>query len=111
MELRVRPADIRGSKVPLHHAEVHASAAKSLCCTAQVKMLQAKLRLDAYLTDQLPHASRAKLQASIRSGLVLVNGAVQQKTSHSVRPGDAVLCTLVQPQLTSAIPEVSAAWH
>ena len=82
---------------------------KSLCCTAHVRMLQAKLRLDAYLTEQLPQASRAKLQASIRSGLVLVNGAVQQKTSHSVRPGDAVLCTLVQPQLTSAIPEASAA--
>ena len=78
-----------------------------LHCSRQ--MLQAKLRLDAYLTEQLPQASRAKLQASIRSGLVLVNGAVQQKTSHSVRPGDAVLCTLVQPQLTSAIPEVSAA--
>ena len=111
VELCVRPADIRGSKVPLHHAEVHALAAKSLSCTAHVEMLQAKLRLDAYLTEQLPQASRAKLQASIRSGLVLVNGAVQQKTSHSVRPGDAVLCTLVQPQLTSAIPEVSAAWH
>lgn len=75
------------------------------------RLLQAKLRLDAYLTEQLPQASRAKLQASIRSGLVLVNGAVQQKTSHSVRPGDAVLCTLVQPQLTSAIPEAGAARH
>lgn len=93
--------------------------AEMLCLPGQVtvlhspcpRLLQAKLRLDAYLTEQLPQASRAKLQASIRSGLVLVNGAVQKKTSHSVRPGDAVLCTLVQPQLTSAIPEAGAARH
>ena len=36
--------------------------------------LQSKLRLDAYLAAKLPTASRARLQASIKGGLVAVNG-------------------------------------
>ena len=39
--------------------------------------LQAKLRLDAFLSARLPAASRARLQASIKEGLVVVNGRPQ----------------------------------
>lgn len=39
--------------------------------------LQSKLRLDAYLAAKLPTASRARLQASIKEGLVVVNGRQQ----------------------------------
>ena len=34
-------------------------------------------RLDVYLTDYLPNASRAKVQRGIKSGDVTVNGTVQ----------------------------------
>lgn len=39
--------------------------------------LQGKVRLDAYLASKLPQASRARLQASIKEGLVSVNGRAQ----------------------------------
>ena len=38
---------------------------------------QNKLRLDAFLAAKLPAASRARLQASIKGGLVVVNGRQQ----------------------------------
>lgn len=47
--------------------------------------MQGKLRLDAFLSARLPNASRARLQASIKQGLVLVNGRPGHKPSLSVR--------------------------
>ena len=44
-------------------------------------MMQSKLRLDAYLAAKLPTASRARLQASIKEGLVVVNGRQQVRSS------------------------------
>ena len=67
---------------------------------------QGKLRLDAFLTAQVPSASRGKLQACIKAGNVIVNGKQELKTSVSVRPGDDIECTLLDAPVMQAIPEV-----
>ncbi|GAB4822268.1 hypothetical protein N2152v2_009314 [Parachlorella kessleri] len=67
--------------------------------------MQGKLRLDAYLANKLPQASRARLQASIREGLVTVNGRPQPKAAYAVRPGDVVGCSIVSPPPLEASPE------
>jgi hypothetical protein len=47
-------------------------------CSMSVSCLpQNKLRLDAFLAARLPTASRARLQMSIKGGLVAVNGRPQ----------------------------------
>ncbi|DBA85286.1 TPA: hypothetical protein ACH3X2_005979 [Trebouxia sp. C0005] len=66
---------------------------------------QGKLRLDAFLTAQVPQASRGKLQASIKAGNVSVNGKQELKTSSTVRPGDHVQCVLLDAPVMHAIPE------
>lgn len=40
---------------------------------------ECKVRLDQWLTRQLPHVSRARVQTSIRHGLALVNGLPANK--------------------------------
>lgn len=53
--------------------------------------LQTKLRLDAFLAAKLPAASRARLQASIKEGLVVVNGR-QQVGCHFAPPLHREVC-------------------
>ncbi|KAG7666650.1 putative RNA pseudouridine synthase 2, chloroplastic [Nannochloris sp. 'desiccata'] len=64
-----------------------------------------KLRLDAYLAAQLPQTSRARLQASIKGGLITVNGSPQSKASYVVKQGDVVLCSVLPPPPLEAAPE------
>ncbi|KAF8057740.1 RNA pseudouridine synthase 2 [Scenedesmus sp. PABB004] len=64
-----------------------------------------KLRLDAFLAAQLPAASRAKIAASIRAGLVSVNGAPVTKPAHAMRGGERVAVALLPPEPCTAIPE------
>lgn len=64
-----------------------------------------KTRLDAYLAAKLPQASRARLQASIKEGLVAVNGRPQGKSSYGVRLGDAITCSVLPPPPLEAAPE------
>ncbi|DBB08637.1 TPA: hypothetical protein ACH3X3_008761 [Trebouxia sp. C0006] len=64
-----------------------------------------KLRLDAFLTAQVPQASRGKLQACIKAGNVVVNGKQELKTSSTVRAGDDVQCVLLDAPVMQAIPE------
>ncbi|PSC67546.1 ribosomal large subunit pseudouridine synthase D [Micractinium conductrix] len=66
---------------------------------------KAKLRLDAFLSARLPAASRARLQASIKEGLVVVNGRPQPKASYGVKPGDLVACSVLPPPPLEASPE------
>lgn len=56
------------------------------------------MRLDAYVARQLPTASRAKIAASIRAGLVLVNGVSVAKPAAGVRGGDRVHVDLLPPE-------------
>ena len=69
-----------------------------------------KTRLDAFLAAAMPEASRAKVQAAIREGLVLVNGAAPTKPGHSVRAGDVVTAQLLPPAPVEAVPEVRSAF-
>ncbi|CAL8467393.1 g6930 [Coccomyxa elongata] len=64
-----------------------------------------KQRLDAFLSGQMPDASRARLQAAIRDGFVRVNGGVPSKPGLALRPGDVVACRLPPPRSMEASPE------
>ena len=64
-----------------------------------------KLRLDAYLASKLPQTSRARLQASIKEGLVIVNGSTLKKAAYVIKPGDTVLCSVLPPPPLEAAPE------
>lgn len=72
---------------------------------------QGKLRLDAFLAGHMPDASRAKVQSSIKGGLVLVNGKVASKASMVVKPGDMVACELLPPPPMEVRAAAGAARH
>ncbi|KAH9759264.1 RNA pseudouridine synthase 2 [Citrus sinensis] len=57
-----------------------------------------KLRLDAWISSRIDGISRARVQSSIRSGLVSINGQVVSKVSHNVKGGDMVNCTISELQ-------------
>lgn len=62
-------------------------------------------RLDVYLAEKLPNATRAKVQRGIKDGRVTVNGAVQTKVSAPVASGDRIACRLQRPPPIEARPE------
>ncbi len=62
-------------------------------------------RLDVYLTDYLPNASRAKVQRGIKAGDVSVNGTVQTKVSTPVAANDRIEFVLHRPPPIEAKPE------
>lgn len=64
------------------------------------------MRLDAFLCGKLEEASRAKVQASIKEGLVTINGQPLQKAAHAIRLGDVITCRLPTPRRLEAEPEV-----
>ncbi|XP_027090869.1 RNA pseudouridine synthase 2, chloroplastic isoform X2 [Coffea arabica] len=64
-----------------------------------------KLRLDSWVSSRIHGISRARVQSSIRSGLVSVNGRIINKVSHMVRGGDKVNCTISELQQLRAEPE------
>ncbi|CAO2817606.1 unnamed protein product [Amaranthus hypochondriacus] len=57
-----------------------------------------KIRLDAWISSKIEGISRARVQSSIRSGLVSVNGRVVDKVSYGVKTGDEVNCTIAKLQ-------------
>ncbi|XP_058219723.1 RNA pseudouridine synthase 2, chloroplastic isoform X1 [Rhododendron vialii] len=64
-----------------------------------------KIRLDSWISSRINGVSRARVQSSIRTGLVSVNGRVIDKVSHMVRDGDEVECTISELQPLKAEPE------
>ena len=82
------------------------SAAQDAGRSFRVDEGHSKTRLDAFLSAAMPDASRAKLQASIREGLITVNGMAPSKPGHSVRAGDQITCRLLPPAPMEAAPEV-----
>ncbi|KAB2082342.1 hypothetical protein ES319_A05G191600v1 [Gossypium barbadense] len=66
---------------------------------------QGKLRLDSWISSRIQGISRARVQSSIKSGLVKVNGRVVDKVSHSLRAGDKVNCVISDLQPLKAEPE------
>ncbi|XP_059278941.1 RNA pseudouridine synthase 2, chloroplastic [Lycium ferocissimum] len=71
--------------------------------TVDVKTV--KLRLDSWVSSRINGVSRARVQSSIRSGLVSVNGHVTDKVSQMVKGGDKVNCTISDLKPLRAEPE------
>ena len=66
--------------------------------------MQNKLWLDAFLVAKLPAASRARLQASIKEGLVVVNGRQQVTGCASLLGWLRLLPCILQPSLLRLLP-------
>ena len=62
------------------------------------------IRLDKYLSDQLPDLTRSRLQRLIKDGAVLINGA-SAKVSTKLSAGDKIFLTMPEPEEFSAKPE------
>ncbi|XP_051124331.1 RNA pseudouridine synthase 2, chloroplastic isoform X2 [Andrographis paniculata] len=71
----------------------------------KVELDSGKLRLDSWISSRINGISRARVQSSIRSGLVSVNGRVISKVSHVLRDGDLVNCMIAELQPLKAEPE------
>ncbi|QDZ19874.1 pseudouridine synthase [Chloropicon primus] len=65
------------------------------------------VRLDAFLSDQLVerNLSRARIQESVRAGTATVNGRVQVKPAYKLRPGDEVVCEILDRPPLDVEPE------
>jgi len=57
---------------------------------------QHPLRIDKFLFDRLPNASRNKIQDAIRHGFVLVN-ELQIKPNYKIKPADEIVISLPEP--------------
>ncbi|KAJ6405968.1 hypothetical protein OIU84_013854 [Salix udensis] len=64
-----------------------------------------KSRLDSWISSRISGISRARIQSSIKSGLVSVNGKVTDKVSHNVKAGDKVNCVISELRPLRAEPE------
>ncbi len=66
---------------------------------------QSPVRIDRFLNDRLPNASRNKIQSAIREGFVKVNNQ-DIKSNYKVKPGDSISVLLPEPPRdTEIIPE------
>ncbi|KAF7817668.1 RNA pseudouridine synthase 2, chloroplastic [Senna tora] len=70
-----------------------------------VDIKSGKLRLDSWISYRINGISRARVQSSIRAGLVHVNGRVVDKVSFNVKAGDKINCTISELQQLRAEPE------
>lgn len=62
-------------------------------------------RADQYLSRQIAHSSRSKVQHAIAAGAVLLNGKPLDRPSHKVRSGDLFHITIPRPPPTHAEAE------
>lgn len=66
---------------------------------------QSMLRIDRFLSDRLPNASRNRIQSAIREGFVKVNER-EIKSNYKVRPSDIITISLPEPPRdTEVVPE------
>ncbi len=63
-----------------------------------------KKRLDVYLSRQLAEITRARIQALLKTGDILVNGKIS-KPKAAVIPGDIITITIPEPISAEAQPE------
>jgi len=73
--------------------------------TVEVPAGQAPVRLDVYLTDKLPNATRAKVQRGIKEGRVDVDGRTVTRVSTPVPPGSTITCRVLRPPPMTIEPE------
>ncbi len=62
-------------------------------------------RLDRYLSEQLPHLSRSRIQKLIEERQVTVNGEICVVKKNEVQPGDRLTLKIPPPQPIDLIPE------
>lgn len=66
---------------------------------------QGPVRIDKFLTDRLPNATRNKIQDAIREGYVLVNEK-PVKPNYKIHPADEIVVSLPEPPRdTDVVPE------
>ncbi|KFK42040.1 hypothetical protein AALP_AA2G204100 [Arabis alpina] len=70
-----------------------------------VESVNGKIRLDSWISSRVNGVSRARVQSSIRLGLVTVNGRIIDKVSHNVKSGDEVNCIISELQPLKAEAE------
>ncbi|CAN1824727.1 RNA pseudouridine synthase 2, chloroplastic [Linum perenne] len=70
-----------------------------------VDNVSGRLRLDSWISSRISGISRARVQSSIKTGLVIVNGRVVDKTAYNVKAGDEIHCTISDLQPLRAQPE------
>lgn len=61
-------------------------------------------RIDTYLTEVIPHATRSKVQKAIEEGLVELNGK-PTKPGRKVQPGDHITCRVMKLPPLQLVPE------
>jgi 23S rRNA pseudouridine1911/1915/1917 synthase len=74
------------------------------CLRIKLNQQDAGKRLDHALHERFPHISRARVQAWIKNGRVLVN-RIAQRASYAVRPADTVDVDPAEPVPLHATPE------
>jgi 23S rRNA pseudouridine1911/1915/1917 synthase len=62
-------------------------------------------RLDKFLVSQLPEFSRARLQALIESGSILVNGLKARNSGQVIKNGTLIQVNIPPPRPTELVPE------
>jgi 23S rRNA pseudouridine1911/1915/1917 synthase len=77
----------------------------SQCLYKRFCVLQKKVRIDSFLSGNMPDVSRARLKASIQEGLVYVNRTTQTKPAYGCKVGDVIAGSLPEPPGTTAEPE------
>lgn len=66
---------------------------------------QAPLRIDKFLMDRIPNATRNKIQSGIKDGFVKVNDG-DVKPNYKIRPGDIIIVAMPEPPRdTEVVPE------
>ena len=73
--------------------------------TLDVPPGQSPVRLDVYLTEKTPNATRAKVQRGVKAGRVTINGAIATKPSTLVQPGDHIECRVMRAPPIEVVPE------
>ena len=61
-------------------------------------------RLDLFLVGELPDLSRSRIQALLKQGHILVNGA-KARPKTQVNRGDSITVALPEPQPSEVIPQ------
>ena len=61
-------------------------------------------RLDRFLAEVHPAVSRSRWKQLIEDGRVAIAGTVVRKTNAALKPGDAVQCTLPDPEPAGLVP-------
>jgi len=82
---------------------MHASEGQREVRTASAA--EAGTRLDRFLVERLPDLSRSRLQALIRAGNVIVNGAAVTDPGRRMKAGDACIVAIPPPEPAKPEPQ------